>query len=252
LQKAAANPQAALAPAEVASEELSAESESETEPRSCLAQGCLLMGIGSFVLAIILGASILTVQGIRWWQENQIATNFEEEPTAKINKLDYVDASHKAIRYADISVRIDKVEVGKVDFRSKGEILQTATPHYLIINVNVMNKERAEPVTYKSWYENVFEDDAGNRQDVRLRDENGVEWKVFLVPGADTVEKHSKDEFSLPQGDDVTDSLVFRLPERYVGEPIPPLYLDLPGVAVGETTWFRFYIPLTRINRRDK
>jgi hypothetical protein len=254
LQKAAlaANPMSPAASAAPAADEAT---EEQPEPRSCLLSGCYVVGVAMFVLAGILGAALATVWISRQWQQ-PVANNGEEPGETirgkKIRKKDYKDSSKNAITYSGVTVRIDKVQVGKVDFRSKGEILQTATPNYLIINVNVKNKNREEPVEYHSWYDNRFEDDAGNKQDVELIDDNGVELKLFRIPEAENVERHSKSDASLPMGDDITDSLIFKLPEGYLDEPIPAQYLKLPMVAVGETKDFLFYIPIIMIERRDK
>jgi hypothetical protein len=66
------------------------------------------------------------------------------------------------------------------------------------------------------------------------------------------VERHSKSEAELPLGDDITDSLVFKLPDGYIEEPIPALYLKLPVAAVGDRGFYRLHIPITMIVRRDK
>lgn len=224
------------------------------ESRSCFLTACFTLGIAMIVVAGVLGVALLSVWIARQWQTPVVATNGEDESPRdkKINVRDYTNASRRAITFAGVTVRIDKVQVGKVDYRSKGEILQTATPNYLVININVKNKDRAEPVEYRSWYDHQFEDDVGNRQDVELIDDNGVDLKVFRVPGAEHVERHVKSDASLPTGDDITDSLVFKLPEGYLDEPIPALYLKLPMVAVGNEGDYRFHIPMIMIDRRDK
>jgi hypothetical protein len=170
----------------------------------------------------------------------------------KFDKRKYTDASRKAITRDGVTVRIDQVQLGKVDFRSKGEVLQTTAPHYLIVTVMVKNKTRSEPVVYQSWYDHQFEDDQGNRQDVELQDDNGRRWSVFAVPDADKVERHIKSEVSLSTDDEIADSLIFKLPQQYIDEPIPPLYLSLPGAAVGDDGVYRFYLPAVMVTRRDK
>lgn len=244
-----ASPPAALPPFEVEGSPAAA-----PRGRSCLTSGCLTVVSAALVLAGVVGVALLMVYLGQLMPPSSNAEGEPEEspPARKFNKREYTDASRKAITIAGVTVRIDKVQLGKVDYRSNGEILQTATPHYLIVTVNVKNKERDEPVTYQSWYDHEFEDDAGHRQDVELRDGNGVHWTVFRVPRAENVERHITSETSLPLGDDITDSLVFKLPEEYVDEPIPPLYLKLPAAAVGDDRTYRFHLPAIMVDRRDR
>jgi hypothetical protein len=190
---------------------------------------------------------------LSWDRRSRISLDgMDSGEDREFNKRKYADASRKAITIDGVTIRIDKVQVGKVDFRSKGEILQTSTPHFLIVNVNVKNKSRSEPVLYQSWYDQKFEDDQGNSFDVELRDEHGHQWEVFVVPDADKVEQHFKREVSLTTDDETKDSLVFKLPEEYIDEPIPPLYLTLPGAAVGDDGVYRFHLPGGMVERRDK
>ena len=247
--------EATAAPATVASEKPAARTSPTGEPqrRSCLYSGCVTVVVAALVLSVVVGVALAAVYLGRLNQERENGS--EPEQAVRFNKRDYTDASRKAVTIGGLTVRIDKVLVGKVDYRSKGQILQTATPHYLIVNINVKNKSRDEPVKYASWYDHKFEDDNGHRQDVELRDDEGNLWEVFLVPGADEVEKHGQryktGDAELPLDDDLTDSLVFKLPEEYRDEPIPPLYLKLPGAAVGNVEDYRFFLPLIMADRRD-
>lgn len=220
-----------------------AEQDVELEPaprRSCLFTGCITIVVATVALTGAVGVALLAVYLMGSRQPTEIV---DSAPVDEFNKRDYTDASRRAKTIDGVTVRIDKVQVGKVDYRSKGEILQTATPHYLIVNVNVKNKERDEPVEYQSWYD---------KQGVELRDENGRDWKQFPVPGADNVERHVTSRVELCQADDITDSLIFRLPEEYHDEPIPQLYLKLPGAAVGHDRPYRFHLPAIMVDRRDK
>ena len=245
-----------MMPVEAEAAEADLAEEEAPQPRSCFLTGCLMVGIASLALSAVLGVALLSVWLVQRWPA--ATDGGEGQPAAgspralKINKREYRDASRRAITHAGVTVRIDRAAVGRVDYRSKGEILQTATPNYLIVNVNVKNKSRAEPVEYQSWYDNEFENDTGERQDVHLVDENGVELKLFRVPGAENVERHGLSSAQLPPGDDLTDSLVFKLPEDYLDEPIPPLYLKLPVAAVGDTGDYHFLIPGLMVVRRDR
>lgn len=219
------------------------EQDVELEPaprRSCLFTGCITIAVATVALAGAVGVALLTVY---LSGSQQPPVTVDPDPDTTLNKRDYTDASRRAKTIGGVTVRVDKVQVGKVDYRSKGEILQTATPHYLIVNVNVKNKERDEPVEYQSWYDEPA---------VELLDENGRDWKQFPVPGADNVERHVTSRVELSQADDITDSLIFRLPEEYHDEPIPPLYLKLPGTAVGHDRPYRFHLPAIMVDRRDK
>lgn len=208
--------------------------------RSCLFTGCMTIAVATLALAGAVGVALLTVYFIG---SRQPPVTVDPKPDMTLNKRDYTDASRRSKSIDGVTVRVDKVQVGKVDYRSKGEILQTATPHYLIVNVNVKNKDRDEPVEYRSWYD---------EPEVELLDENGRGWKRFPVPGADKVELHVKSRVELPLADDITDSLIFKLPEEYHDEPIPPLYLKLPGTAVGHDRPYRFHLPGIMVDRRDK
>jgi hypothetical protein len=170
---------------------------------------------------------------------------------APIDKREYTNASRKSVARSGALVRIDDVAVGKVHYRSKGEIMETATPNYLMITLNVKNKSRTEPVEYQSWYSYEFEDEEEGPQRVELVDDNGVELELFPIPGADNVERHFRSDYSLPLDDDVYDTLVFQLPDDYLDNPVPPLYLKLPAAAIGDKGHFRFHIPGTMIERRD-
>jgi hypothetical protein len=242
-----------MAPAGEPTELTQQEQDTEApQRRSCFMTGCLAVGVGTIVLASILSVVLLSVLISRRWRP-PVDNGQGERPTGpQIDKSLYKDASKVSHNLAGVAVRIDRAEVGKVDFRSKGEILQTATPNYLILNINVRNKSRTEPVLYQSWYDNEFQSDSGETQDVELVDDNGVVLPLFRVPEAENVERHSKSEIELPLGDDVTDSLVFKLPDGYIEEPIPALYLKLPVAAVGDRGFYRLYIPITMIVRRDK
>jgi hypothetical protein len=221
--------------------------------RSCLVSGCLTLVVAALSVAAVVGVALLTVYLVQWKQTGPATDGDEGSQTRRINKREYTDASRKALTIDGVTVRIDKVQVGKVDFRSKGEILQSKTPHYLIVNVSVKNKSRSEPVLYQSWYDQKFEDDQGQSYDVELQDDNGRPWSVFAVPDADKVEQHFKSEASLPTDDEIIDSLIFKLPEEYVDEPIPPLFLALPGAAVGNPgEHYRFKLPAIMIDRRDR
>jgi hypothetical protein len=222
--------------------------------RSCLASACLMVVVAALSLTAVAGLALGVVY-LAWLLPRSPAIAEARDPSAsgnEFNKRDYIDASRRARTIDGVTVRIDAAQVGKADFRSKGEILQTAKPHYLIVSVNVKNKNRTEPVTYRSWYSHKFEDNQGNRQDVELRDDTGRSWELFLIPDADTVERHVKDEVSLPTEDEFTDSLVFKLPEECIDEPIPPLYLQLPGAAVGNDSVYRLHLPSTMVTRRDR
>jgi hypothetical protein len=212
--------------------------------------------IASIVVGSVVCIALVTVQIVHWKQSASHGSDGDPDQTdeagKKLNKREYTDASRKALTIAGVTVRIDKVSVGRIDYRSKGEILQSATPHYLVVNINVKNKSRGEPVKFQSWYDHEFEDDEGHHQDVELQDDNGVHWQVFRVPGAENVERHVKSDAQLPPGDDLTDSLVFKLPDVYIDEPIPPLYLKLPAAAIGDSGVYRMHLPSIMIDRRDK
>lgn len=223
----------------------------QPQRRSCLYSGCVTILVATLVLSAVVGMAVGAVYLVTWDRRSMVTLD-GMALDGKFNKSEYVDASRKAITRDGVTVRIEAVQLGKVDFRSKGAVLQTTTPHYLIVNVAVKNKTRSAGVVYQSWYDHQFEDEEGNRQDVELQDDNGRRWQIFTVPDADKVERHIKSEVSLPADDEITDSLVFSLPEEYIDEPIPPLYLQLPGAAVGEGRGFRFHLPQIIVERRDR
>lgn len=226
----------------------------QPQRRSCLYSGCTTILVASLVLAAVVGMAVGAVYLATWDRRsmNSLDVMDSTEEPGKLSKQQYTDASRKAITRDGVTVRIDQVQLGKVDFRSKGEVRQTTTPHYLIINVAVKNKTRSEMVVYQSWYDHQFEDDAGNRQDIELQDDSGRRWEFFVVPDADKVERHMQSETSLSTDDETIDSLIFKLPEKYVDEPIPPLYLQLPGAAIGDTGVYRFHLPTIMVRRRDR
>lgn len=224
----------------------------QPQRRSCLYSGCMTIIVAALVLTAIVGMAVGAVYLATWDRRSMVTLDGMEQSDGKFDKRKYTDASRKAITRDGVTVRIDAVQLGKVDFRSKGEVLQTATPHYLIVNVTVKNKTRSEPVLYQSWYDHQFEDDEGNRQDIELHDDNARHWEVFTVPEADKVERHHKSEVSLSTDDETIDSLVFKMPDEYIDEPIPPLYLQLPGAAVGDSGVFRFHLPQIMVQRRDR
>jgi hypothetical protein len=219
--------------------------------RSCLYSGCITILVATLVLSAVVGIAVGAVYLVTWDRRSMVTLDPMEQE-GRFDKQKYVDASRKAITRDGVTVRIDAVQLGKVDFRSKGELLQTTTLHYLIVNVAVKNKTRNGAVVYQSWYDHQFEDDAGNRQDIELLDDNRRHWEIFIIPDADKVERHVKSEFSLSTDDEITDSLVFKLPDEYIDEPIPPLYLQLPGAAVGDGGVFRFHLPQIMVDRRDR
>jgi hypothetical protein len=191
----------------------------------------------------------------------QLATNSAEEDPGgsagtgtagtKRSRKDYTDASRKSVAYSGVAVRLSRVEVGRVRYRSRGKILATETGDYLMITFNVKNKGRAEPVEYQSWYSYKFEDDEEGPQLVELVDENDVALELFPIPEVERVESHGPSDTTLPPGDDMNDTLVFKLPPGYREKPAVSLYLRLPAAAVGDTGYFRFHIPASMVERRD-
>lgn len=221
--------------------------------RSCLASGCTTVVVAVLVLAAVGSLAVGAVYLVTWDNRPMMLDGMDSQQDGKPGRGNYTDASRKAITIDGVTVRIDKAQVGRVDFRSQGKVRQTTTPHYLIVNVNVKNKSRSAAVLYQSWYDHEFKDDQGHSEDVELQDENGRRWEVFVMPEADTVERHVKPEVSLATGDETIDSLIFELPEQYVDEPLPPLFLALPGAAVGSAgKYYRFQLPGPMIDRRER
>jgi len=224
-------------------------------PRSCFATGCLVVGIVSLAAAAIVGIVLVAawLPGLprpkRASGPDMIPRGAGKQP---IDKREYTDASRKAVNYAGVLVRVDRVEAGKVFYRSKRQNLQTATPNYLIINLNIQNKSRAEPVEYLSWYDNQFVTGDGEPLDLELVDEDGVTLEVFPIAEAENVERHGVSSSLLPRGDDTNDSLVFKLPDDYPSDPFPSLYLKLPVAAVGDEGFFKFHIPGEMVRRREE
>jgi hypothetical protein len=222
--------------------------------RSCLATALLLFMLVALASTAVVGVVLLVGWAGRQGK-NGHATNAEDggPPVQRllINKREYTNASRKSVARSGVLVRIDDVAVGKVNYRSKGEILQTATPNYLMITLNVKNKSRTEPVQYQSWYSYEFKDEAKGPQTVELPDEDGKRLDLFPIPGADTVERHIRSDITLPFDDEIYDTLVFKLPDDYLDNPVPPLYLKLPAAAIGDEGNYQFHIPGTMIERRD-
>jgi hypothetical protein len=252
LQTAAAVPQSAAAKAVAIELNRKHRSTKASRKRSCVG---LMLVAAALSMAAVVGLGLLVVHLVQMGQTPAVAEGNGGETGANraFNKREYTDASRKAITIAGVTVRIEQAQVGKVDYRSQGKILQTATPHYLIVNVNVKNKSRGEPVRYQSWCDHTFEDGQGQSEDVELQDDNGRRWEVFVLPEADMIERHVKPESSLSADDEITDSLVFQLPEEYHDGAVPPLFLALPAAAVGSAgDYFRFKLPGLMIARREQ
>lgn len=222
--------------------------------RSWLGTAMLTLGVAALASTLILGIVILAA----WWGELNTAEDDgsgEEPPevaAAKIDKSQYTNAQKKSASVAGMLVRIDRVAVGKVHYRSKGEIFETSTPNYLMITLNIKNKSHTDPVEYQSWYTFEFEDEGDDGpQPMKLIDENGVEIEIFPIPGADSVERHVVSSTKLETGDDAYDTLVFKLDPEYLENPVPSLYLTLPAAAVGQPGTFRFHIPGAMVQRRE-
>jgi hypothetical protein len=248
------NPQASVAEAE--------EPKSSGWGRGCLAAAAL--AILTLSVAATLAVAVFVLQRQQRSATDGTSTHHPPHRRSVADKANYIDATRKAAVLSGVSVRVDRAEAGKVHYRSKGEILETATKNYLVLTLNVKNRSRSEPVDYRSWYDNRFtaadDDESGEEiqhsapaetDDVQLIDENDVELTLFRIPGAENVERHAVSEVSLPPGDDIADTLVFKLPDGYLDEPIPTLYLRLPVAAVGDEGFFKLKLPGAMVFRRD-
>jgi hypothetical protein len=214
--------------------------------------GCYVVSIMLIVgvtgMAIIVAATLVA----RGWSRPAAGENGDlAAGQRRLNPADYTDASRKSVTYSGLLVRIDRVEVGKVRYRSRGEVLETATPNYLMVTLTVKNRSLPEPIEYKSWHSYTFGDDEEGYDAVELLDDSGRELPLFQIPGADTVERHIASDVTLALEEETRDTLVFKLPDGYLDDPIPPLYLSLPAAAFGNTGMFRFHIPATMIVRRE-
>ncbi len=249
--KVATNSKRTEKPVESEAEE--EETEEPPQPRSPLVVGCLLLSMLSMAATAVL-AVVLLVVWIAQFNGTRVATPEPETPLQRraLDKRLYTNAAKKSALYSGVLVRIDRAEVGKVRYRSKGEILETSTPYYLMITLNVKNKSRAEPFEYQSWYSYEFQDEGEEQgEKMELIDENGRDLPFFPIPGAENVERHLSSSSLLPPGDDTYDTLVFKLDSDYLDQPIPDLYLTLPLAAVADRGEFRFLIPGSMVQRRD-
>lgn len=226
--------------------------------RSWFVAGCLLLG----VLAVCSAAIVGLVLAGAWFVtpldrpattpgEGALADTTDEAGDLPAKTADYTNAARKSIAYTGVLVRVDNVQVGKVDYRAEREFFRTETPDYLIVTLSVKNKDRGRDVEYRSWYSYQFEDDEEGPQQVELLDEDGLALEVFPIKDAEIVERHRASDLAIEPGEEIADSVVFKLPPDYIDDAIPPLYLKLPAAAIGEKGHFRFYIPGTMIERRE-
>lgn len=147
----------------------------------------------------------------------------------------WVDASHDALHYGDVRVRILSAVVGIVDFEPN-RVQKANGERGLAIRLRITNAGIARKIPYTSW------GDAPPEQAPLLRDNQGKSYPVKKF-GQGWVVKGRAPHSSIPSGKSLDDVIVFESPPA----GIEHLCLELPATAAGAEGSLRMKIPRSMI-----